>query len=532
MKRYVLGFDIGGTKCAVILARVDDGIALLDRICFPTQSHLGYQQAKDRLFAAGHEMLDQHGISGKALLAVGISCGGPLDSHSGVVLSPPHLPGWDNIPIVKLAEEAFHVPAFLQNDANACALVEWKLGAARSTRNMIFLTMGTGFGAGIIAEERLLEGACGLAGEVGHVRLEADGPVAWGKTGPVEVYCSGAGVKTTARLYTAQMRSQGHTPAWIKDGLSEDEQTAKNIAVYAHRGDPDAIAVFNMVGEKLGKTLAMLIDLYNPECIVIGSIFVRCEGLLRPQMERVLHEEALEAAVKVCRVVPAQTGEQLGDYASILAALYPMQMEVTPYDKDQKPEVMAQFERLFIRYPALEALRAEIFSAFLTMRQTFSRDGMLLVCGNGGSAADAGHITGELMKGFLKRRRAEDTANMKLQKALRTIDLTQHNALNTAFSNDVDPDMIFAQQVYAYGRKGDTLLGISCSGNAKNVLEAAQTAKAHGLSVILLTGQDGGKIKEVSDVAICVPSDLTPDIQEYHLPVYHCLCAMLEADFF
>jgi D-sedoheptulose 7-phosphate isomerase len=173
------------------------------------------------------------------------------------------------------------------------------------------------------------------------------------------------------------------------------------------------------------------------------------------------------------------------------------------------------------------------------MEASFASGGKLLVCGNGGSAADADHIVGELMKGFYKKRSlpAEEASKLGeyaryLQGALPAIALTQHAALSTAFLNDVNPEMGFAQQVYGYGRDGDVLLGISTSGNSKNVCNAVRVAMNLGIKTIGLTGRKGGRLSEISDVCIGVPADITADIQELHLPIYHTLCAMLEELFF
>ena len=191
------------------------------------------------------------------------------------------------------------------------------------------------------------------------------------------------------------------------------------------------------------------------------------------------------------------------------------------------------------KYPALRGAAGDIAEAFSVLKKTYADGGKLLVCGNGGSAADAEHIVGELMKGFYKqrplpeaeRRGMEDLAPY-LQGALPAIALTGHPALATAFLNDVHPKMVFAQQVYGYGRPGDALLAISTSGNSENVLNAAKVAKARGLSVIGMTGRDGGALRTLADVCIVVPGEATAEIQEYHLPVYHALCAMLEEAFF
>lgn len=196
-------------------------------------------------------------------------------------------------------------------------------------------------------------------------------------------------------------------------------------------------------------------------------------------------------------------------------------------------------KRLTDRYPALETVGDEVRKAYEILRRSYEEDGKLLVCGNGGSASDAEHIVGELMKGFYKLRplNSEERATMGeiseyLQGALPAIALTGHPALSTAFLNDVNPEMVFAQQVYGYGRKKDVLMAITTSGNSKNVLNAVRVAKAKEMKVIGLTGRDGGRLKALCDVCIIVPGNVTADIQEYHLPVYHTLCAMLEENFF
>lgn len=206
-----------------------------------------------------------------------------------------------------------------------------------------------------------------------------------------------------------------------------------------------------------------------------------------------------------------------------------------------------QLEILINRYPVLAVCKDDIQKAYELMEDTYSHGGKLLVAGNGGSAADSEHIVGELMKGFCKERplpdeykKALETVNPELgeklaenlQSALPAIALDGHPALTTAYLNDKEPLLTFAQQVNGYGKKGDTFLGISTSGNSKNVLYAATVAKAKGLHVIGLTGQKDSKLKELSDVTIQVPRTETYMIQELHLPVYHCLCLMLEDRFF
>ena len=198
---------------------------------------------------------------------------------------------------------------------------------------------------------------------------------------------------------------------------------------------------------------------------------------------------------------------------------------------------------LFTRFPELEPCRAAIFSTVDALEKCFRSGGKLLLCGNGGSCSDAQHIVGELMKGFLSTRPLSDAAKADmrancpgiderllglLQNGLPALALSDASALITAFANDVEPDYVYAQQVLALGRPGDMLLGISTSGNASNVFYAAQTAKALGLTVVGLTGKTGGKLASASDIAIIAPSNETYRIQEYHLPIYHAICAEIE----
>lgn len=212
-----------------------------------------------------------------------------------------------------------------------------------------------------------------------------------------------------------------------------------------------------------------------------------------------------------------------------------------------KASSKAIFEQLFTRYPALECCREDVEQAALAIIEAYSRDKKLLVCGNGGSAADSDHIVGELMKGFLLKRPlpAELAGQLEkdhpafgaelakqLQRPLMAISLVQHNALSSAFANDVEPQAGFAQQVLGYGRPGDILVGISTSGNSKNVVYACAVAKSTGLVTIAMTGAKESDLSRLCRITIRVPAEETFMIQEYHLPVYHCLCAMAENEFF
>jgi D-sedoheptulose 7-phosphate isomerase len=208
---------------------------------------------------------------------------------------------------------------------------------------------------------------------------------------------------------------------------------------------------------------------------------------------------------------------------------------------------MTRIDQLISAYPDISVCAADIQSAFEILRSCYRGGGKVLTCGNGGSAADAEHIVGELMKGYLLRRPVPEAIRTKLltkspqvgeylaaklQGTLPAISLVSQNSLISAIANDTAADMVFAQQVYGYGHEGDTLLGLSTSGNSRNVIYAMQVANALGLHTLALTGPTGGALKAVCEVCICVPGESTPAIQERHLPIFHVLCAMLEEEFF
>lgn len=319
---FLLGFDIGGTKCAVVIGRKrSEGIKITDRIVFATETLRGPQFALRELEDSTRKLLLKHGLSLTNVAALGISCGGPLDAHSGVILSPPNLPGWDRVPVKKHFEAALQIPVFLQNDADACALAEWKWGAGRGCRNMIFLSFGTGMGAGLILDGRLYTGANNHAGEVGHVRLENDGPWGHGKYGSVEGFCSGGGIARLAQQEIRRIWKTNGEVSFCHDEEALSRLTARDVAEAARAGDPMGVGIFKIVAGYLGRSLAMLIDILNPEMIIIGGIFMRNYGLFHDTVERVIADEALISNARMCRVVPAALGEEIGDFACLSVAV-------------------------------------------------------------------------------------------------------------------------------------------------------------------------------------------------------------------
>jgi glucokinase len=210
----------------------------------------------------------------------------------------------------------------LQNDANACALAEWKYGAAKGFENIVFITFGTGFGAGMILNGRLYTGASDMAGEIGHIRIDENGPVGYGKSGSLEGFCSGGGIAQLARTMILEKLQMGEKVSLCKDLSKLNKIDAKTVAYAAGKGDMLAMDIYRKSGYYLGKGLSIIIDMLNPEIIVIGSIFARSVELLWPEAEEVINRECLKLTRDTCKIVPAGLGDEIGDYASLATALY------------------------------------------------------------------------------------------------------------------------------------------------------------------------------------------------------------------
>lgn len=310
MSVYV-GFDIGGTKCAVSTGReLHNGIEILSRGEMPTPA--SQEEAMTRMCRMA---LDQ--AAGEKILGVGLSAGNPMDAAKGMLLGPPNLPGWSGVSLTDWAEGALGAPARLENDANACALAEWRWGAGRGAGSMVFLTFGTGFGAGLILNGKLYRGASGNAGEVGHWRLAPFGPSGYGKLGSFESFCSGGGIRQLALTVGERYRQIGKPCAY----LNEEEISARTVAQAARAGDEAALEVFSLSAEMLGQGLALIVDLLNPDAIVIGSIYARSEDLIEVTMRKALLREALGDSVEACRILPAALGDSIGDYAALAIAI-------------------------------------------------------------------------------------------------------------------------------------------------------------------------------------------------------------------
>ena len=311
------GIDIGVTKCAVTIGNIkDEAVEIINKIKFKTSEYSNPYDVLERL-ADELEKMQCEGIE-----AIGISCGGPLDSKNGVIISPPNLPGWDNISVKNFFEERFKAKTFLQNDADACAVAEWKFGAAKGLENVIFLTFGTGLGAGLILNGRLYSGTNSMAGEVGHIRLSEFGAVGYGKSGSAEGFCSGGGIAQIGRIKALELLQSGKDCLFCRSYDELDKITAETIARAADSDDLCALEVYRISGRKLGELLSILIDLLNPQMIVIGSVYTRSSHLLKTEMSKVIETETLSVSRKNCIISKAALGDSIGDYAAISAAYY------------------------------------------------------------------------------------------------------------------------------------------------------------------------------------------------------------------
>ncbi len=302
--RQLLGVDIGGTKTALIAGNSAGDV--FGRVEFPTLPEKGYlgwlsraAQAWRNLQAVAPEWRPAAG---------GISVGGPADWGAGVLLNPPNLPGWDGVPVREDLAGAFGLPFAIEHDGRAGALAEHQFGAGRGVDNLVFLTFGTGIGAGIIIGGRLYRGASGASGELGHVRMDTRGPRAYNKTGSFEAFASGGGIAKLAAL---------RFPArWPSD------PTAREIIELAGSGDTDALAVLDESADALGRGMGLLADILNPELIILGSLASRLNERYHERALASMRSEALPGNFDACRVVVSALGERLQDLAALMAAVH------------------------------------------------------------------------------------------------------------------------------------------------------------------------------------------------------------------
>ena len=305
--RYGFGIDVGGTT--VKLGLFTEPGELLEKWEIPTRTEDHGGAILPDIVDAVEVCLVRRGLSKEQVLGLGIGVPGPV-RRNGVVDRCANL-GWGTFRLEETLSARLGLPVKAGNDANVAALGEYWQGGGQGYSSMILVTLGTGIGGGIVVDGKILYGAHGAGGEIGHIRLADQGPVGYGKRGSVEGFCSGGGVKQLAETYAREALQAGGAPPW-----AAGEITAKTVAQAAMAGEPVACAVYAEVGRWLGRAL----DLLNPQRIVIGSIFARSGGLMIPAMERELARECLPGSLAACQIVPCELGEDMGGYGCMAVA--------------------------------------------------------------------------------------------------------------------------------------------------------------------------------------------------------------------
>jgi len=309
MRPLLLGFDIGGTKMAVVLGTVTGEI--ISREEFPSTSP---SQTKRSFIEIGKSLLT--GCADGALAACGISAPGPMSSRRGMILTPPNMPAWRDEPVKQWIADAFGVPTGMENDANAAAVAEWLWGYNKAVDNLIYLTCGTGMGAGLVLDGRLYRGKEDLAGEVGHLRILPFGPVGFFKAGSLEGLTRGGALADLARL-----RIQEPHATSVLDGVTLEGITPKAGGDAALAGDPFAQTVVQESASYLGQGCALLIDILNPERISLGSLARRLGAFYINTVRESAKKEAIPAAFEHCVIDAAALGDRVQDLAAMAVAL-------------------------------------------------------------------------------------------------------------------------------------------------------------------------------------------------------------------
>ncbi len=308
-KQSIIGLDIGGTKTACVESTFD--ATILQRFEMPTNARLPFQVTFPKITSCVESLMANANRAGRKIAAISVSIGGPLKIGEGILIDPPHLPGWHHVPLKQHLEQSFPgLPVRIEHDGNAGALAEFHFGVGKKRsdlQHLIFLTFGTGIGAGFIVNGRILRGATDTAGEIGHWRLAEDGPLAFGKRGCWESFASGAGL--------IHLAGQMHPNRWNSNSPIRD------LVEAILRDDPQALEVAAQAGHWMGRGLSLLIDALNPQGVVFGSLGVVLGERIFAPARKVIEEEALPQAAAACELIPSVLGSSIGDIAALMAAL-------------------------------------------------------------------------------------------------------------------------------------------------------------------------------------------------------------------
>ena len=318
MKEHVVGIDIGGTKLATVVA--DKTGHILGKVRKPTHSEKGPEYAIGLLFDMVREVVNQVGLEQPSISAIGVSCGGPLDTKTGIVYSPPNLPGWDALPLKALLESEFQVPVIIENDANASALAEFRFGGGRGYSAVLYMTMSTGIGGGIVIDGQVYHGANDSAGEVGHQILLPNGPrCGCGKRGCLEALCSGPAIARRAQAAIQKQRKGGKSPTALLALADERIEAIKSehVLAAARTGDALALELVQETAYYMGWGIANLVNILNPDIVLLGTIAVAAGDLLLDPIRETVSKFAMTRPAEAVHIAPAQLGDALGDLAAV-----------------------------------------------------------------------------------------------------------------------------------------------------------------------------------------------------------------------
>ncbi len=315
MKKHVVGIDIGGTKLATVVA--DTTGYILNKVRKPTLAERGPEYALELLFDMVRETIELAGLEQEAISAIGVSCGGPLDTKTGIVYSPPNLPGWDALPLKAQLESEFQMPVTIENDANASALAEYRFGGGCGYNAVLYMTMSTGIGGGIVLDGQVYHGANDSAGEVGHQILLPDGPLCGcGKRGCLEALCSGPAIARRAQAAIRNEKASATALLDLAGGRIEDVRS-EHVLEAARHGDPLALQLVEETGYYMGWGIANLVNILNPDIVLLGTIAIAAGDLLLNPIRKTVSEFAMTRPAEAVKIAPAQLGAALGDLAAV-----------------------------------------------------------------------------------------------------------------------------------------------------------------------------------------------------------------------
>jgi len=308
--RHIIGFDIGGTKSTVLLGNTDG--VIIDRISAPTELADGPLATVGRMITDARTLVKRNNLQLEEVEGVGIVCGGPLDPKTGVVLSPPNLPGWDEVPVVDIVKAELSLPAGLENDADSCALAEYFFGAGKGKNNVVSFTWGTGIGSGMVLNGKLYSGTNGSAGEIGHITYRENGRLCGcGKRGCIEAHGSGSSM---VRVMQERLERGEHSSL-----SAADKVDGKGICDAARAGDQLANDVLKDAARAMGRAVAVAAQILNPEVITLGTMAYKAPDLLMPIVHQVVEEEVWLGNRSNLTVIPSPLEDSIQDLSAIAA---------------------------------------------------------------------------------------------------------------------------------------------------------------------------------------------------------------------